>query len=129
MKNYTNIFIRIALLITMFMHSVPSIISLDVILFGKEYLDKIGFAPFGVYLAWSIKIIHILTIYSLISNKFTLLFGWLNISILLVGIYLIHYSEGWFVVGNGRNGMEFNFVLIMCFLHWMYNDLFYKKRV
>ena len=33
---------------------------------------------------------------------------------LLMGIYLIHGRAGWFVVGAGRNGMEFSVLLILC---------------
>ncbi|MDQ0638147.1 hypothetical protein QF042_001712 [Pedobacter sp. W3I1] len=29
-----------------------------------------------------------------------------------MGIIMVHFKEGWFVVGGGRNGMEYNFVLI-----------------
>ncbi len=31
---------------------------------------------------------------------------------LAVGIALVHYEHGWFVVGEGRNGMEYSIVLI-----------------
>lgn len=34
---------------------------------------------------------------------------------LSMGIYLIHWAAGWFVVGAGRNGMEFSALLILCF--------------
>jgi putative oxidoreductase len=33
---------------------------------------------------------------------------------LLMGIYLIHGRVGWFVVGAGRNGMEFSVLLLLC---------------
>jgi len=32
-----------------------------------------------------------------------------RLQLLLTGIAHIHYEEGWFVIGAGRNGMEFNF--------------------
>ena len=35
---------------------------------------------------------------------------------LSMGIYLIHWAAGWFVVGAGRNGMEFSALLILCLL-------------
>jgi putative oxidoreductase len=34
---------------------------------------------------------------------------------LAAGIALVHAREGWFVVGGGRNGMEFSVLLIGCF--------------
>lgn len=35
---------------------------------------------------------------------------------LCAGIALVHAREGWFVVGGGRNGMEFSALLIGCLL-------------
>ena len=35
---------------------------------------------------------------------------------LLAGIVLVHAAEGWFVVGAGRNGMEYSILLIMVLL-------------
>ena len=35
---------------------------------------------------------------------------------LAMGIYLIHGRIGWFVVGAGRNGMEFSVLLLVCLL-------------
>ena len=33
---------------------------------------------------------------------------------LILGIALVHFPEGWFVVGGGRNGMEYSVLLILC---------------
>jgi putative oxidoreductase len=33
---------------------------------------------------------------------------------LAMGMYLVHAAAGWFVVGAGRNGVEFNVLLIIC---------------
>jgi|CXWL01.1.fsa_nt_gi putative oxidoreductase len=35
---------------------------------------------------------------------------------LAIGIILIHATEGWFVVGGGRNGMEYSVLLIAVLL-------------
>lgn len=45
-------------------------------------------------------------------NKFVKPASIVTILILLIGIVLVHFKEGWFVVGGGRNGMEYNFLLI-----------------
>ena len=34
--------------------------------------------------------------------------------ILIGGIVLVHAPEGWFVVGGGRNGVEYSVLLIAC---------------
>lgn len=43
-----------------------------------------------------------------------------------MGIVLVHYQEGWFVVGGGRNGMEYNFLLI-CVLISIYFQTFQNQ--
>lgn len=35
---------------------------------------------------------------------------------LALGVLLVHAGEGWFVVGGGRNGMEYSVLLIVCLL-------------
>jgi putative oxidoreductase len=98
------------------MHSITSIISNGVNDFGNLYLNQIGFAPFGIFLAWAIKLSHVITAICLL---FQVLIKWvvlITIPILVAGIVLIHFKEGWFVVGYGRNGVEFNFLLIFVLL-------------
>lgn len=40
-----------------------------------------------------------------------------------MGIVLVHAPEGWFVVGLGRNGMEYSVLLIVCLLSLAYQDM------
>lgn len=35
---------------------------------------------------------------------------------LLSGIVMVHGKEGWFVVGGGRNGMEYSVLIVACLL-------------
>lgn len=111
-----KLLIRVALCIILLSHSIPSIVTNSVYEFGKLYLDNQGFTPFGVLLAWCIKISHILTAIMLLWNKFIQPFILVTVFILLMGIVMIHFNEGWFVVGGGRNGMEYNFLLICVLL-------------
>lgn len=120
-------FLRFALAVVLFAHSFFSITSGDVNLFGKEYLDQIGFAPFGIFLAWAVKLTHLISVPLLLSNRFIKPASIANISIFIMGIVLIHFKEGWFVVGGGRNGMEFNFLLIFCFLSLIFPKGVFKK--
>lgn len=41
-------------------------------------------------------------------------------AIYLAGIVMVHAPEGWFVVGLGRNGMEYSVLLVAClaYLGW-----------
>lgn len=119
----TNTFLlRIGLAVILLAHSSMSIFSGDVNHFGRDYLDHAGFAPFGVYLAWIIKLTHLVSVPLLLMNKWLKIIGISNILIFVMGVILIHAREGWFVVGGGRNGMEFNFLLIICFLSLMFPD-------
>lgn len=58
-----------------------------------------------------------------LAGALALFFGWrrrlvapLFVAELLLGIGLVHASEGWFVVGGGRNGMEYSVLLIAVLL-------------
>jgi putative oxidoreductase len=122
-----TLLLRMALAVILFSHSFFSIVSGDVNHFGRDYLDKIGFEPLGLPLAWMIKLTHLLSIPFLLLNRQIKTIAIANILIFVAGIVLIHFKEGWFVVGGGRNGMEFNFLLICCFLSLMFpNGLFPK---
>ena len=35
-------------------------------------------------------------------------------AIYIAGVVLVHAREGWFVVGAGRNGVEYSVLLIAC---------------
>jgi putative oxidoreductase len=121
-----TLILRIALAITMLAHSVPSIVTGGVNEFGTLYLDKVGFAPLGLYLAWAIKLSHVVCAVCLLWNKYVKPASIITIFILVVGIFMIHFKEGWFVVGFGRNGMEFNVLLIMVFLSLIFPKGFSK---
>jgi putative oxidoreductase len=122
-----TLILRIALAITMLAHSVPSIATGAVNDFGTLYLDKVGFAPVGLFLAWAIKLSHVACAVCLILNKYVKPAAIVTIFILVVGIIMIHFKEGWFVVGGGRNGVEFNFILIAIFLSLIFPKGFSKS--
>ena len=76
-------------------------------------LDRWGF-PMGPALAWAITVTEIV-------GGALLAAGWLVRPLALwfalqlaAGIYLIHGRVGWFVVGAGRNGMEYSVLLLAC---------------
>lgn len=85
----------------------------DVNDFGDLFLNKIGFRPFGVFIAWGVVISQIITSLLLIANRVVKISCIINIIILIFGIITVHFAEGWYVVGAGRNGMEFSFILIV----------------
>ncbi|MFH6959914.1 DoxX family protein [Flavobacterium aquidurense] len=121
-----TLLLRIAVAIILLTHSIFGIFDNGINDFGNLYLNQIGFAPFGVFIAWSIKVSHIIAAILLVLNKYIKLAGFVTIFVLLMGIILVHFQEGWFVVGGGRNGVEYNFLLIIVLLAIMYPDG-YKK--
>ena len=44
----------------------------------------------------------------------------MTIFILVMGIVFVHFKEGWFVVGGGRNGVEYNLLLIVVLVYIMF---------
>jgi putative oxidoreductase len=127
--NHPSFLLRWALAIILLMHSIPSIMTSGVREFGLQYLNSIGFAPFGLWIAWCIKLSHVAAAICFITNKYIKPACWITIFVMVMGIIMIHAKEGWFVVGGGRNGMEFNFLLIMVLSSLLYPDgLFAKKN-
>lgn len=112
--------IRIVVSLVLSVHSIYRIVAGDVSGFG-EFLGSSGF-PFGVALAWLITL-------STLASSIAIIVRWLVVSacichmvVLFAGILMDHIHDGWFVVGGGRNGMEYSVVLIACLLGilWSY---------
>ena len=117
---HNTLLLRLPMVIILLMHSVPGMFNNGINDFGNFYLNQIGFAPFGVALAWTIKLSHVAAAASLLTNRFVKPACIVTILIMLAGIALVHFREGWFVVGGGRNGIEFNFLIIFVLLAIMY---------
>ncbi len=120
--------LRATIAIVLLTHGIPSIITGDVNLFGNLFLNQNGFAPLGVPLAWLIKLSHIVCAILLILNKYIKPSCIVVIFILVMGIALVHLKDGWFVVGGGRNGIEYNVVLINMLVFIMYPEGFTRNR-
>ena len=116
MKLNNTFLLRIAVAIILVMHSIPGLLNNGVNDFGKLYLNEVGFAPLGVPLAWAIKISHVVAALCLVFERYVKWACIVTIIILIGGIIIVHAKEGWFVVGGGRNGVEFNFLLIVVLL-------------
>lgn len=122
-KNTALILVRIVLGATMFIHGAARISYGTVGGFG-DFLGSNGF-PLGFYLAWAITLFELIGGVLLAAGFYTWIIALLFAAHLAAGIALVHYKEGWFVVGHGRNGMEFSAVLIASLLAIAYGN--YKK--
>ena len=121
-------FLKIALIVIFLVHSIAGMFNNGINDFGNLFLNQSGFVPIGVPLAWLIKLSHLALVFSLITNKCLKITAYTTILILTAGIFMIHIKEGWFVVGGGRNGVEFNFLIILCLLHLMYPKFLFKTK-
>ncbi|RZM18291.1 MAG: DoxX family protein [Pedobacter sp.] len=104
--------LRIIVIIILLAHSLPGMLDGGVHAFGQYFLDEAGFKPYGVPLACAIKLSHLLCALLILINRWVIPACLLTIVVLMAGIIMVHGKEGWFVVGGGRNGMEFNVLLI-----------------
>jgi len=105
--------VRVAIGSMMVIHGVTRIATGGVAPFGG-FLESQGI-PAGVALAWGVTLIEVLGGPLLVAGRFV---RWLSLYFaaqLLLGIALVHFREGWFVVGAGRNGMEYSVLLIVAF--------------
>jgi putative oxidoreductase len=112
--------LRLGVAIILLMHSIPGMFDGGINNFGKLYLDQIGFSPLGVPIAWAIKLSHMAAAICLLFEKYVKWASIVTIFILVMGIIMVHFREGWFVVGGGQNGVEFNFLLIIVLLTIMF---------
>lgn len=105
--------LQVTIGIILLSHAIPGIFDGGINAFGEFFLNAIGFAPFGIAIAWAVKLSHVVCAVALFANKFVKLASIITIFVLIMGIVLVHFKEGWFVVGGGRNGIEYNVLMIM----------------
>lgn len=79
------------------------------------WLNSQGFV-IGPVIAWGVTIYEIVGTLLLAARRwvFPLTLGF--IAIYAAGLVLVHLPAGWFVVGLGRNGMEYSVLLIAALL-------------
>src|SRR5262249_27479359 len=75
--------------------------------------------PAGAAIAWAVTIFEMAGSLLLASGRHVHAIAAGFIAILTAGIILVHGPEGWFVVGSGRNGVEYSLLLITCLLALM----------
>src|SRR6266702_3579350 len=104
--------VRIAIALILIVHPIFRIFEGEVKGFG-EFLSSEGF-PLGVALAWLVTLLSFVCSVAMIIRRLVVPACIGHIVILIVGIVLDHAHDGWFVVGGGRNGMEYSITLIIC---------------
>jgi putative oxidoreductase len=80
-----------------------------------EYLATQGL-PFGLAIAWGVTLSEVVGSVLLTIGRFVFPVTLVLSLIYAVGIFMVHASNGWFVVGAGRNGAEYSVLLITALL-------------
>jgi putative oxidoreductase len=104
-------FLRVTVATLIFIHGVFRASTEGAVPGFGGWLETQGF-PGGVYWAWAVTIYELIAPLFIIAGRFVTLACLGHIGILSLGAYLVHYPAGWFVVGAGRNGMEYSVLLI-----------------
>lgn len=108
-------------------------VALLILVHGLFRLLAGGVAPFGIWLEsqgfpWGYGWALAVTLFELAGPALLLLRRWTSLAalghaaILTLGMMMVHLPFGWFVVGAGRNGMEYSVILIVSLLTiaWAY---------
>lgn len=122
-KSTALILLRVVLAALMFVHGAARISTGTVDDFGA-FLGSQGF-PLGFYIAWAITLFELIGSVMLAVGYYTWIIAVLFVVELGLGIALLHWKQGWFVVGVGTNGMEYSALLIASFLAIAYAE--YKR--
>lgn len=77
-----------------------------------QWLDGLGF-PFGMAIAIGVTVVEIIGTPLYVFGRLVFPLSLLYSAIYVMGIVLVHWPAGWFVVGLGRNGMEYSVLLIV----------------
>lgn len=102
--------LRVLVATLMFIHGTYRLKAGGVAPLGS-WLSELGF-PGGSAIAWGITLFEIIGGALLAAGIWVVPLALVLMVELAMGIALVHAPEGWFVVGGGRNGMEYSVLLI-----------------
>lgn len=104
--------VRVTVAVLFMVHGIARI-SLGIVDDFGGFLESRGL-PYGLVIAWAITVFEIvgglLLLLGIARRALALIFA----VELIVGIVMVHWTSGWFVVGAGRNGIEYSVLLIAC---------------
>lgn len=85
------------------------------------WLDSQGI-PFGIGVAMAVTALEILGTPLLAWGRWVTGLCLAYCAVYATGLVMVHLPAGWFVVGLGRNGMEYSVLLIVCLglLAWVH---------
>jgi putative oxidoreductase len=104
--------LRIGVAMLLFIHGAARV-GLGIVPPFGEFLSARGI-PAGLALAWTLTVAELVLTPLLAARRFVTPVVVFFMIELASGIALVHWPAGWFVVGAGRNGMEFSVLLLLC---------------
>ncbi len=112
--------VRITVAILILIHGIYRAAAGIVEPFGT-WLSSLGF-PYGYGWAAAVTVIEWIGPVLILLRRYVFWACLVHISILSLGLVLVHLPEGWFVVGAGRNGVEYSVFLIVSLaaIAWAY---------
>ncbi|MFQ5678031.1 MAG: DoxX family protein [Gemmatimonadota bacterium] len=105
--------LRVVLGVTYLAHGAPKLIG--GVGFTTQMLGELGF-PAPLYWAWLITVLEFFGGLLLIVGFLVTPIALLLCVEMFLGIVLVHAAGGWYVIGPGHDGVEFNVVLIAALL-------------
>lgn len=106
--------LRITVALLILIHGVYRLTMGLVAPFGT-WLDSIGF-PYGHGWATAVTLYELAGPALMLARRWTSFAAIGHAGILTLGAVLVHMPAGWFVVGAGRNGVEYSVLLIAALL-------------
>lgn len=120
------VLLRVAVASVFVIHGIARTLNGTVGGFG-EFLGTWGL-PAGVVIAWAITVVEIGGGAALAAGyAVRWLAAWFVLQI-ASGIVMVHASSGWFVVGAGRNGVEYSVLIVACLVATALLDASPPKR-
>lgn len=122
--------LRMLVSMLVFVHGLARVLGGSVPAFG-EFLADAGL-PAGLAIAWFVTVFELAGA-PLLALGIARLVAPLCLVFVLIytaGLWLVHWPAGWFVVGAGRNGMEYSVLLIGVMLAnaWRWWPDFVQRR-
>jgi len=105
-------FVRVVTALLILIHGVYRALAGGVAPFG-EWLDGLGF-PMGIAWATAVTAIEWIGPVLILARRWVFWACLAHMGILALGLVLVHLPSGWFVVGAGRNGVEYSVLLLTC---------------
>lgn len=102
--------IRVSVALLILIHGVYRLLAGGVAPFGV-WLETQGL-PAGYVLAMGVTLFEWIGPLLILLRRFVTIVALIHIAILATGLVLVHLPSGWFVVGAGRNGVEYSLLLI-----------------